>query len=74
MRHTTMVKDKDARWTKKNDASFFGYKRHLGVDKAHKLIRKWDTTDAADFAPISIAIAHSWRSIAVAARIGKCSV
>ncbi len=36
-------KDKDARWTKKNDASFFGYKNHLGVDKAHKLIRKWVT-------------------------------
>src|SRR5262249_9775280 len=35
-------KDKDARWTKKNDTSFFGYKNHLGVDKAHKLIRKWD--------------------------------
>jgi hypothetical protein len=30
---------KDARWTKKNDASFFGYKNHLGVDKARKLIR-----------------------------------
>ena len=40
-------KDKDARWTKKNDASFYGYKNHLGVDKAHKLIRKWDATDAA---------------------------
>jgi transposase, IS5 family len=40
-------KDKDARWTKKNDAGFYGYKSHLGVDKAHKLIRKWDATDAA---------------------------
>src|SRR5262249_21543285 len=40
-------KDKDARWTKKNDTSFFGYKNLLGVDKAHKLIRKWDATDAA---------------------------
>src|SRR5467141_262249 len=40
-------KDKDARWTKKNDESFYGYKNHLGVDKAHKLIRKWDATDAA---------------------------
>ena len=40
-------KDKDARWTKKSDASFFGYKNHLGVDKAQKLIRKWDATDAA---------------------------
>ena len=25
-------KDKDARWTKKNDESFYGYKNHLGVD------------------------------------------
>src|SRR5437868_9855925 len=40
-------KDKDARWTKKNDASFYGYKNHLGVDKVHKLIRKWDATDAS---------------------------
>src|SRR5262249_17491567 len=40
-------KDKDARWTKRNDESFYGYKNHLGVDKAHKLIRKWDATDAA---------------------------
>jgi IS5 family transposase len=40
-------KDKDARWTKKNDESFYGYKNHLGVDKAHKLIRTWDATDAA---------------------------
>ena len=40
-------KDKDARWTKRNDESFYGYKNHLGVDKAHKLIRKWGATDAA---------------------------
>src|SRR5262249_25209047 len=40
-------KDKDARWTKRNDESFYGYKNHLGVDKAYKLIRKWDATDAA---------------------------
>jgi IS5 family transposase len=40
-------KDVDARWTKKNDESFYGYKNHVGVDKAHKLIRKWDVTDAA---------------------------
>jgi IS5 family transposase len=40
-------KDKDARWTKKNDESFYGYKNHVGVDKAHKLIRKWDVTNAA---------------------------
>jgi transposase, IS5 family len=40
-------KDKDARWTKKNDESFYGYKNHVGVDKAHKLIRKWDVSNAA---------------------------
>ena len=40
-------KDKDARWTKKHGQSFYGYKNHIGVDKAHKLIRKWDATDAA---------------------------
>jgi transposase, IS5 family len=40
-------KDKDARWTKRNDESLYGYKNHIGVDKAHKLIRKWDATDAA---------------------------
>ena len=37
-------KDKDARW---NDESFHGYKNHLGVDKTHKLIRKWGVTDAS---------------------------
>jgi IS5 family transposase len=29
------------------EESFYGYKNHVGVDKAHKLIRKWDITDAA---------------------------
>jgi hypothetical protein len=33
-------KDRDARWTKKNDERFYDYKNHLGVDKVHKLIRK----------------------------------
>jgi IS5 family transposase len=40
-------KDKDARWTKKHGKSFYGYKNHVGVDKAHKLIRKWAASDAA---------------------------
>jgi len=40
-------KDKDARWTKKHGKSFYGYKNHVNVDKAHKLIRKWDATDAS---------------------------
>ncbi|MHB1713404.1 MAG: IS5 family transposase, partial [Acidithiobacillus ferrooxidans] len=29
-------KDTDARWTKKNGRSFFGYKNHINVDKRHK--------------------------------------
>ncbi len=40
-------KDKEARWTKKGGQSFYGYKNHVGVDKTHKLIRKWDATDAS---------------------------
>ena len=40
-------KDKDARWTKKHGQSFYGYKNHIGVDKAHKLIRTWHATDAS---------------------------
>ena len=40
-------KDKDARWTKKGGQSFYGYKNHIGVDKLHKIIRKWAATDAS---------------------------
>jgi IS5 family transposase len=40
-------KDKDARWTKKHGRSYFGYKNHVGVDRTHKLVRKWDVTDAS---------------------------
>jgi transposase, IS5 family len=40
-------KDKDARWTKKHGRSYFGYKNHVGIDKAHKFIRRWDVSDAA---------------------------
>jgi IS5 family transposase len=40
-------KDKDARWTKKHGRSYYGYKNHIGVDKAHKIIRKWTATDAS---------------------------
>src|SRR6516225_1794959 len=32
-------KDKDARWTKKNEESFCGYKNHVSVDRKHKIIR-----------------------------------
>ena len=36
----------DARWTKKNGKSFFGYKNHISVDVKHKLIRKFHVTSA----------------------------
>ena len=40
-------KDKDARWTKKNDKSFYGYKNHISIDRKHKLIRRYAETDAS---------------------------
>ena len=40
-------KDKDARWTKKHDQSFYGYKNHIGIDAKHKLIRRYAETDAS---------------------------
>lgn len=39
-------KDTDARWTKKNNRSFFGYKNHINADRKHKLIRKYVVTPA----------------------------
>jgi len=39
-------KDTDARWTKKNGKSFFGYKNHISVDVKHKLIRRFKVTGA----------------------------
>ena len=39
-------KDTDARWTKKNGKSFFGYKNHISVDVKHKFIRKYAVTSA----------------------------
>ena len=39
-------KDTDARWTKKNDEDFYGYKNHVSVDVKNKLIRGYDTTSA----------------------------
>jgi IS5 family transposase len=39
-------KDTDARWTKKNGRSFFGYKNHICVDVKHKFIRKYEVTGA----------------------------
>ena len=40
-------KDTDARFTKKRNKSFYGYKNHANVDVEHKLIRDYDVTDAS---------------------------
>ena len=40
-------KDTEARWTKKHGNSHYGYKNHIGIDRRHKLIRRYRVTDAA---------------------------
>ena len=40
-------KDVDARWTKKNNVSYFGFKNHANIDRKHKLIRRYNVTDAS---------------------------
>lgn len=45
--HKRSQKDTDARWTKKNGKSHYGYKNHIQVDNEHKLIRQYKATDAS---------------------------
>lgn len=40
-------KDVDARWTKKNAESHYGYKNHINADHENKLIQCFEVTDAA---------------------------
>ncbi len=40
-------KDIDARWTKKNFVTFYGYKNHIKADTKTKLIEKYVVTDAS---------------------------
>jgi IS5 family transposase len=40
-------KDVDARWTKKNNVSYYGYKNHVKVDGKSKLITGFKVTDAS---------------------------
>jgi IS5 family transposase len=40
-------KDRDARWTKKNGRSYYGYKNHISVDRRHKFVRRYTVTNAA---------------------------
>lgn len=40
-------KDLDARWTKKNNETFYGYKNHVTADKESKLITRCQVTNAS---------------------------
>jgi IS5 family transposase len=45
--HKLAQKDVDARWTKKNDETHYGYKDHVKVDKDSKVIVAYTVTDAS---------------------------
>jgi IS5 family transposase len=40
-------KDKDARWTKKGDKSYYGYKDHINADVENKIIIDYEVTPAS---------------------------
>lgn len=40
-------KDVDARWTKKNNETYYGYKNHINADQGHKLVQSYKITDAS---------------------------
>ena len=52
--HKLCQKDTDARWTKKNEVVFYGYKNHIKSDTKTKLIEKFEVTDASvhDLQPV----------------------
>ena len=45
--HRLSQKDIEARWTKKNGQSHFGYKNHISIDVDYGFIRRYQVTDAA---------------------------
>jgi IS5 family transposase len=45
--HRLCQKDIDARWTKKNAQSYFGYKNHVNIDVEYGFVRDYEVTDAA---------------------------
>lgn len=40
-------KDVDARWTKKNQEKYFGYKNHINVDQKNKLVQCYQVSNAS---------------------------
>lgn len=45
--HKLSQKDVDAKWTKKNNTVFYGYKNHIKADTKTKLIEEYIVTDAS---------------------------
>ncbi len=45
--HKLCQKDVDARWTKKNNGTYYGYKNHIKADVKTKLIEKYVVTNAS---------------------------
>ena len=45
--HKLAQKDVDARWTKKNEERYYGYKNHINADQANKLIHDYVVSDAS---------------------------
>jgi IS5 family transposase len=45
--HKNRQKDKDARWTKKGGETHYGYKDHVKIDNASKIIVDYSVTNAA---------------------------
>lgn len=45
--HKLVQKDTDARWTKKNGQSYFGYKDHISIDVDYGFIRRYSITAAS---------------------------
>lgn len=44
--HKFAQKDIDARWTKKGNSRYFGYKNHINADVKNKLVRSYEITSA----------------------------
>ena len=40
-------KDLAARWTKKHGKSHYGYKNHINIDRRHKLVRRYQVSEAS---------------------------
>ena len=44
--HKFAQKDTDARWTKKGDVNYYGYKNHVNADVKYKFVRNYEVTSS----------------------------